>query len=51
MSLNVTKTELIIFKPKIKLLHFNTKIKLNGKKIYQTDSVKYLGVKTDSKLN
>lgn len=27
------------------------KIKLNGKKLYPTDSVKYLDVKTDSKLN
>ena len=27
------------------------KIKLNGKRLYPTDSVKYLGVKTDSKFN
>ena len=27
------------------------KIKLNGKRLYPTDSVKYIGVKTDSKLN
>ena len=27
------------------------KIKLNGKRLYPTDSVKYLGVKIDSKLN
>ena len=27
------------------------KIKLNGKRFYPTDSVKYHGVKTDSKLN
>ena len=27
------------------------KIKLNGKRIHPTDSVKYLGVKIDSKLN
>ena len=32
-------------------LDFNMKIKLNGKRLYPTDSVKYLGVKTDSKLN
>ena len=27
------------------------KIKLNGKRLYPTDSVKYIGVKTDIKLN
>ena len=27
------------------------KIKLNGKRLYPTHSVKYLGVKIDSKLN
>ena len=51
ISLNVSKTELIIFKPKRKPLDFNMKIKLNGKRLYPTDSVKYLGVKIDSKLN
>ena len=51
ISLNVSKTELIIFKPKRKPLDFNMKIKLNGKRLYPTDSVKYLGVKIDSKLD
>ena len=51
ISLNVSKAELIIFKPKRKPLDFNMKIKLNGKRLYPTDSVKYLGVKIDSKLN
>ena len=50
-SLNISKTELIIFKPKRKPLDFNMKIKLNGKRLYPTDSVRYLGVKIDSKLN
>ena len=27
------------------------KIKLTGKRLYPTDSVRYLGVKTDGKLN
>ena len=48
--LNVSKTELDYFQPKRKPLDFNMKIKLYGK-IYPTDSVKYLGVKIDSKLN
>ena len=51
ISLNVPKTELIIFKAKRKPLDFNMKIKLNGKRLYPTDSVRYLGVETDSKLN
>ena len=47
---NVSKTELIIFKPNRKPLDFNMKIKLNGERLYPTDSVRYLKVKTDSKL-
>ena len=43
ISLNVSKTKLIIFKPKRK--------PLNGKRLYPADLVRYLGVKTDSKLN
>ena len=50
ISLNVSKTERIILKPKRKRLDFNMKTKLNGKRLYPTDSVKYLGVKIDSKL-
>ena len=45
ISMNVSKTELISFKPKRKPLDFNMKIKL-----FPTDSVKYIGVKIDSKL-
>ena len=51
ISLNVSKTEIIIFKPERKPQDFNMKIKLNEKRLYPTDSVKYLGVKIDSKLN
>ena len=51
ISLNVSKTELIIFKPKRKPLDLNMEIKLNGKRLHPTDSVRYIGVKTDSKLN
>ena len=51
ISLNVSKTELIIVKPKRKPLVFNMKIKLNGKRLYPTDSVRYLEIKTDGKLN
>ena len=51
IMLNVTKTELVIFKPKRKKLDFEFKIKLNGKKLFQTNSVKYLGIKIDKQLN
>ena len=39
---NVWKIELNIFRPYKKLLDFDMKIKLNGKRLYTTDSVKYL---------
>ena len=51
ISLTVSKTELFIFKCKRNPLDFNVKLKVNGKRSYPTDSVKYLGVKIDNKLN
>ena len=51
VSLNVSKTELIVLKPKRKPLCFNKKIKFNEKRLYSIDSVKYLGDKIDNKLN
>ena len=50
ISLNVSKTELILFKPKMKKLDFNLKLKLNGKRLYPIKSVKYLGIKIDENL-
>ena len=50
ISLNVKKTEMIIFKSKQKKLEGDLKIKLCGKRLYPTESVKYLGVKTDRNL-
>ena len=32
-------------------MDFNIKIKLNGKQLYETNSVKYLGIRIDNKLN
>ena len=43
MSLNVSKTELILFKSKMKI-DFDLKLRLNGKRIYPSKSVKYLGI-------
>ena len=50
ISLNVKKTEMIIFKSKQKKLEGDLKIKLCGKRLYPTESFKYLGVKIDANL-
>ena len=51
ISLNVSKTELIMFKPRMKKVDFDLKLKLNGKRLYPTKSVKYLGIKIDESLS
>ena len=50
ISLNAKKTEMVIFKSKQKKLEDELKIKLCGKRLYPTESVKYLGVKIDTNL-
>ena len=50
ISLNVGKTELVLFTLSKKQLDCDLKIKLNGKKLYETDSVKYLGIQIDKRL-
>ena len=51
ISLNKTKTELIIFrKPRDKINH-NIKIKLHAHKLRPTSSLKYLGIILDETLN
>ena len=50
ISLNVKKTEMVIFKFKQKKLEGDLKIKLCGKRLYPTESVKYLDVKIDTNL-
>ena len=42
---------MVIFKSKQKKFEDNLKIKLCGKRLYSTKSVKYLGVKTDTNLS
>ena len=49
--MNISKTEVVLFKPLKKELDHELKIKLNGKKLCPTPSVKYLSVKIDSNLN
>ena len=51
ISLNVDKTEIIIFKHKLKKITFDFKIKLDGKRLVFKDCVNYLGVLIDSQLN
>ena len=41
---------MVIFKSKQKKLEDDLKIKLCGKRLYSTESVKYLGVKIDANL-
>ena len=51
ISLNVKKTEMVIFKSNQKKFEGDLKIKLCGKRLYPTESVKYLGVKIDTTLS
>ena len=50
ITLNFHKTEMT-FKPAKKPLDCQLKLKLNGKRLYQTSLVKYLGIKIDQYLN
>ena len=47
---DVKKTEMTIFKSKQKKIESDLKIKLCGKRLYPTESVKYLSVKLDANL-
>ena len=51
ISLNVKRTEMVIFKSKQKKFECDLKIKLCGKRLYPTESVKHLGVKIDTNLS
>ena len=51
ISLNVKKTELVIFKHQRKKLDSPIKIKLNRKRLYPSKSIKYLDIKIDENLN
>ena len=44
-------TELVIFKHQRKKLDTEIKIKLNRKRLYPSQSVRYLGIKIDQNLN
>ena len=51
ITLNKSKTELIIFRHPNKKMNYELKIKLDGKRLYPTNVVKYLGIFLDSHLN
>ena len=51
LSLNVTKTNFIIFHPYNKPLKKYITLKINNKAIMEKDNIKYLGVIIDSQLN
>ena len=51
ICLNTSKTELLIFRHPNKKPNYEFKIKMNGKKLYPSKFVKYLGVLIDSHLN
>ena len=50
LSLNVGKTEFIIFKPKRKSLKERITLKLNGVTLYESPKIKYLGLIMDDRL-
>ena len=39
---------MVLFRPKRRSMDFNLKIKLNGKRLYEANSVKYLGTRSES---
>ena len=51
ISLNSSKTEYILFRRKLKPINYELKIKINGKKLYPSTSIKYLGVFLDENLS
>jgi retron-type reverse transcriptase len=50
ISLNSSKTELLIFRSKTKPVKFDLKIKINGRRLFPSSYVKYLGVYIDEHL-
>ena len=51
ICLNFSKNEIVLFKSVRKQTEATLKLKLNGKRLYTTNSVKYLGIKIDENLN
>ena len=51
LSLNIGKTNVVIFHPRQKKITNTISLKINYKPIKQKDSIKYLGIIMDSSLN
>ena len=51
ISLNASKTEILIFRHPNKPINYDVKLKLDGKRLYPSKYVKYLGILIDSQLN
>ena len=51
ISLNVSKTEVLLFRNTHKVINHNVRLKLNGKTLPLSKSVKYLGVQLDDHLS
>ena len=51
ISLNIEKTELVIFKSPRKVLLDEIKYKLRGRRLYPSNSIKYRGIKIDRFLH
>ena len=51
ISLNASKTEILIFRHPNKPINYDLKIKLDGKRIYPSKFVKYLGILIDPHLS
>ena len=51
ISLNTSKSEMLIFRHPNKVINYDLKIKLQGKRLYPSKYVKYLGILIDPHLN
>ena len=51
ISLNVSKTEILLFRCPNKPINYDMRIKLDGKRLYPSRYVKYLGILIDSHLD
>ena len=51
LSLNIEKSNFVIFHPHQKIAYYHLNITINRRKIQQVKDTKYLGVRLDSNLN
>jgi len=51
ISLNATKTEFVLFKHTRRTINYDLRIKIDGKRLFPSPFIKYLGVYIDENLN